>query len=172
MKHLFRKQEGVTSMLKSTNNKQIQWTPELIIQLIKEIVCAAMGLLLIAYTVYMVNNVLGMVGNTPKLNDAKDLLLLLLSLTGEVLGYYFGRVPADARASQAQKQATVATAHSYEISDIAKGVSDQITKMIEDMASADILHNWKNSTQKIIVDIAKLSGEGRKLSNQARMVPA
>src|SRR5260370_25179286 len=123
----------------------------------EEIVCAAMGLLLIAYTVYMVNNVLGMVGNTPKLNDAKDLLLLLLSLTGVVLGYYFGRVPADARASQALKQATVATAHSYEISDIAKGVSDQITKMIEDMATTDILHNGENCTTQSVEDMDNLS---------------
>src|SRR5258708_20158939 len=116
----------------------------------EEIVCAAMVLLLIAHTVYMVNNVLGMVGNTPKLNDAKDLLLLLLSLTGVVLGYYFGRVPADARASQAQKQATVATAHSYQISDIAKDVSDQITKMIEHMATSQPLPNVTNHTHHIV----------------------
>ena len=36
--------------------------------------------------------------------DAKDVLLLLLGLAEVVVGCYFGRVPAHARASQAQEQ--------------------------------------------------------------------
>ena len=37
------------------------------------------------------------------MEDAKDILLLLIGLAGVVIDYYFGRVPADARTTQAQK---------------------------------------------------------------------
>lgn len=37
---------------------------------------------------------------------AKDVLLYALSLLGAVIGYYFGRVPAELHAQSAQKQAT------------------------------------------------------------------
>jgi hypothetical protein len=92
-----------------------QWAPEQVIQLVKEVVTALMGLLIVGYTLYLTNAVLGFAGDARKLPDAKDLLLLLLSLAGVVIGYYFGRIPADARATQAQRQANEATVKAVRI---------------------------------------------------------
>jgi hypothetical protein len=111
---------------------QNQWTPELKIQFFKEIVTALMGLALIAYTLYMLNSVLGLVGDASKLPGAKDLLLLLLSLTGVVIGYYFGRVPADARAAQAQQQATHAASKTAQIGTQA----DQLNQKLDNLDKA------------------------------------
>ncbi|GAC1385944.1 MAG: hypothetical protein NVSMB33_15280 [Ktedonobacteraceae bacterium] len=108
---------------------QKQWTPELVIQFFKEIVTALMGLALIAYTLYMLNSVLGLVGDANKLSSAKDLLLLLLGLTGVVLGYYFGRVPADARAAQAQQQAASATGKTAQVGAQANQLSQQLDNL-------------------------------------------
>ncbi|SRR6266566_656014 len=157
-------------MQKSPNVKQSQWTPELIIQLVKEFVCAALGIFLIVYTVIMANNAFGMVGDTARLSNAKDLLLLLISLTGVVLGYYFGRAPADARAAQAMKQATVATAQTYEIGNTVEGVGTDLNKMMLDMKSTKIMQNGQDVTEKTIEEMQKLSDECRNLSDKARMV--
>jgi hypothetical protein len=159
-------------MQESPTVKQSQWTPELIIQLVKEFVCAALGIFLVGYTLLMVNNAFGMLDNATKLSNAKDLLLLLFSLTGVVLGYYFGRVPADARTSQALKQATVATAHSSELNNAAKGVGARVNKVKQEMESSNIMHNGQDVTQQMLKDIQDLSEECRKLTDKASMLPA
>jgi len=86
------------------------WTPEQVMQVLKELVTAALGLLLVGYTLVLANNAYDFVGDSQKMGDAKDVLLIMQGLAGVVIGYYFGRVPADARATQAQAQATTATA--------------------------------------------------------------
>ena len=159
-------------MQKSSNVKPSQWSPELIIQLIKEFVCASLGTFLIVFTVLMANNTFGMVGDPTKLSNAKDLLLLLISLSSVILGYYFGRTPADARASQAMKQATVATAHAYEVGDGAGEIGAHINKMRQDIESIKNQQNGQNTMQKIIADMQNLSDECQKLSDIARMLPA
>ena len=122
-------QGGSTDMAKGKDTGPKQWTPELIIQFFKEVVTALMGLSLIAYTLYMLNSVLGLVGDANKLTSAKDLLLLLLSLTGVVLGYYFGRLPADARAAQAQQQAVSATSKTAQIGVHANQLNQQLDNL-------------------------------------------
>lgn len=159
-------------MQKSSNVKPSQWSPELIIQLIKEFVCASLGTFLIVFTVLMANNTFGMVGDPTKLSNAKDLLLLLISLSSVILGYYFGRAPADARASQAMKQATVATAHAYEVCDGVGEIGAHINKMKQDIESTTIQQNGQNATQKMVEELQNLSDECRKLSDKARMLPA
>ena len=156
--------------MKTPYGKQSQWTPELIIQLVKEFVCAALGTFLIVYTVLMANNAFGMVGDTSRLSNAKDLLLLLISLSGVVLGYYFGRTPAEARTSQAMKQATIATAQAYELGNSVEEVSVELNRMMQDMKSTNIMQNGQDVTQKTIEEMQKLSDECRMLSDKARMV--
>jgi DMSO/TMAO reductase YedYZ heme-binding membrane subunit len=157
-------------MQKSPNVKQSQWTPELIIQLVKEFVCAALGIFLIVYTVLMANNAFGMVGDTTRLSNAKDLLLLLISLTGVVLGYYFGRAPADARASLAMKQATVATGHAYELGNTVEGVGVKLNRMMQDMKSTTMMQNGQDVTQKMVDEMQQLSDECRNVSDKAHML--
>lgn len=107
-----------------------RWTPEQIMQALKEIVTAALGLLLVGYTLITAGNILAFVGDEARMSDAKDVLLLLLGLAGVVIGYYFGRVPADARTTQAQQQANEATAQAEQVSSQAEAVADQIEMVL------------------------------------------
>ena len=81
-----------------------KWTPEVIIQAGKEIVTAVLGLLIVGYALYLAYLTFSYVDDPTKMSEAKDVLLLILGLAGVVIGYYFGRVPADARAVQAAYQ--------------------------------------------------------------------
>jgi hypothetical protein len=74
------------------------------LQWLKEIVTAILGIGIVAYTLVMIGRAFDMAGETSRMGDVKDLLTFLTGFTGLVLGYYFGRVPADARATQAQQQ--------------------------------------------------------------------
>ena len=99
--------------------RESSWTPELKIQAFKEIITAVLGLAVVLCTLVLAGYTLTYVGD-PNLSDAKDVLLLVLGLAGVVVGYYFGRVPADARASQAQEQANEATAQAEQVNAQAK----------------------------------------------------
>jgi len=94
-------------------------------------VTAIIGLAIIAYTLYMTTVTLGMVGDTNKLPSAKDFLLLFLSLTGVVLGYYFGRIPADARSAQTQQQVMNTTAQNAQVGAKAEQLAQQIGTIME-----------------------------------------
>lgn len=157
-------------MPNSPDVKKDSWTPEQFMQLLKEVVSAALGIFLVVYTVLMANDAFGMVGDTTRLSNAKDLLLLLISLTGVVLGYYFGRVPADARATQAMKQATVATANAHELGDAVEDVSVKLNRMMQDMKSTTIMQNGQDVTQKMVDETQQLSDECRNISDKARML--
>jgi hypothetical protein len=83
----------------------------------KEIVTAIMALAIAGFTLYMLLSAFATAGRiasadtTKPIEDAfareKDILLYSLSLFGAVIGYYFGRVPAELHASRAEAQ----TAH-------------------------------------------------------------
>lgn len=87
----------------STPDRQAVSTEERI-QLLKEYVAATLGIVLVVGTVILA--FMAFLGNSTDANfqHLKDVLLILNGLSGVVLGYYFGRIPSDARASQAQKQ--------------------------------------------------------------------
>jgi hypothetical protein len=74
------------------------------LQWLKEGVTALLGVGIVGYTLYMTYRAFGMAGDPTRMGDAKDLLAYLSSFAGLVVGYYFGRVPADARTVQAQQQ--------------------------------------------------------------------
>lgn len=71
-----------------------RWTPELILQAVKEVVTAALGLIIVIFTLGMAYRVFTYVGENEKISDSKDVLMLVLGLAGVVIGYYFGRMPA------------------------------------------------------------------------------
>jgi hypothetical protein len=112
------------------DNQRTRWTPEQLIQVFKEIITALLGLGLVIYTLILAHNTLQYVGDETKMSDAKDILLLVLGLSGVVIGYYFGRVPADARATQAQEQANTATAQAEQVSAQAEAAAEQVDEIM------------------------------------------
>jgi hypothetical protein len=98
-------------MENENENPGSRWTPGLIIQAFKELITAVFGLLILVFTLILAKKTFGFVNNPEQVAQAKDILMLMLGLAGVVVGYYFGRVPADARANQAQEKADLATSH-------------------------------------------------------------
>ncbi len=74
----------------------------------KEAIAGAVGLLVVLATLIAATLALFSViisGNERVWAAAKDILVLLIGLVGVVLGYYFGRVPGEARADKAESEA-------------------------------------------------------------------
>ncbi|MGI8587378.1 MAG: CHAT domain-containing protein [Chloroflexia bacterium] len=62
---------------------------------------------------------------------SKNILLILSPLCGVVLGYYFGRIPADARAAQAQDTAKQAQKETADVRVKAEGVRQVAEKIVD-----------------------------------------
>ncbi|MGO9371483.1 MAG: clostripain-related cysteine peptidase [Syntrophobacteraceae bacterium] len=91
-------------------------------QYLKEGVAAILALAVVGFTLIIALYAIIKVAQ-PNFGSAKDIIMLLLGPFGTVLGYYFGRLPADARAAQAQQQtaeaqkdASEAKANAYQVS--------------------------------------------------------
>jgi hypothetical protein len=121
---------GSTSPAAKQGRRRTSWTPEQVVQVFKEVVTALLGLLLVGYTLILANNTYAFVGDNQKMSDAKDVLLIMQGLAGVVIGYYFGRVPADARATQAQQQAYTATAQAEQVSAQAQQAADTVERIM------------------------------------------
>jgi hypothetical protein len=114
---------------KTVNRIHSQWSPEQMIQAFKEIVTAILAIALVGFTLSMAQQILQFIGEPNKISDAKDILLLMLGLAGVSIGYYFGRIPADARATQAQEQAASATAKTEQVSAKAQQVAEETRRL-------------------------------------------
>jgi hypothetical protein len=112
------------------------WTPEQIMQGFKEIVTAILGVLILVCTLILAGLTFRYVGEPAKITAAKDILQVLLGVAGVVVGYYFGRVPADARATQAQEQANAATAQTEQVNAQAQAAADQVEQVMDKIAPA------------------------------------
>jgi len=74
----------------------------------KEAVAGCVGIMIVLATMIAATVALlavFTVGNEKVWAAAKDILVLLIGLVGVVLGYYFGRVPGEARADKAEAEA-------------------------------------------------------------------
>lgn len=149
-----------------------RWTPELITQAFKELVTAVLGLLLVAYTLFAAGKTLTYVGDQTKVSDAKDILLLLLGLAGVVLGYYFGRVPADARAVQAQQQANSADARAEQVSSQAEAAADQVEQIVARMVTPGSdgtrSPSTDNGTRGVVDELQQLHDKLRQAAGDGR----
>jgi hypothetical protein len=94
----------------SVNDKSVQY--------VKEMITGAIGLLIVIFMIIILIGTFSLVGDPDKLANAKDLFTIMTGMAGVVLGYYFGRVPADARATEAQDAANSA------IEEKAKAIAD------------------------------------------------
>jgi hypothetical protein len=138
-----------------------QWTPEQRMSLYKEIVTALFGLIIIGFTSWLAVQTLLYAGNTNKITDAKDILTVMMGLAGTVIGYYFGRVPGDARAAEAGRQANAAAAEAERARATGRAVSQQLDAAITrattaaakgagmDQAQQDQLENLRRARDQL-----------------------
>src|SRR5262245_23075893 len=140
------------------------WTPEQKLQALKEAVTAAIGLLLVLFTLFVAYRAFGFAG-TAEMADAKDILQVTIGLAGVVLGYYFGRAPADARSTQALEQANAATAHAERVNNKGQELADHIDKML----IADALpQSAPNGGSQMVQELHQLREDLREMTNTTR----
>jgi hypothetical protein len=74
----------------------------------KELITAALAVAIAYVALSMLKTTFNSVANSDVFSREKDVLLYSLSLLGTVVGYYFGRVPAELHAQSATAQANKA----------------------------------------------------------------
>ena len=150
--------------------KKCSWTPEQIIQGFKELVTAAMGILILAYTIYLVVETFNIIDKTEKLTNAKDILQIMLGIAGVVVGYYFGRVPADAHAATAQSQANAANAQTEQIGAQVQMIEDKVEAVMQKVAPQQGLQASPGApgAPSIADDLQKIHDELRAITTASR----
>ena len=141
----------------------------------KEVVTSLLGLAIVGFALYMAIVTLGYVGDA-RISDSKDILQLILGLAGVVLGYYFGRVPADARAAQSQKQADTANAHAQDVAAEAEEVSAKSEEVARSIAARGSGQGGQRGpgagdTTQLEAQLRELSESAQRLAKRARRVP-
>lgn len=113
-----------------------KWTQEQVIQLVKEGVTAILGILILVFTLVLVFKTFELIGNPDKtqLAAGKDILQILLGLAGVVLGYYFGKVPADAQAARARDEANAANDRSRAVTARAGELAEELDALLDQPA--------------------------------------
>jgi hypothetical protein len=119
--------------MQSLGNDGKGWTPELTMQAAKELVTATLGLAVILFTLIMTGRSFGMAGKADQMKDAMGMLSLLYGLAGVVIGYYFGRMPADARAAQAQARTEDAIGEQTKTREVMKTAMEKSQNMENQM---------------------------------------
>ncbi len=151
-----------------TGKTKTAWTPEQKIQAFKEIVTAILGVMVVGYTLYLAVKTFGFAGDT-KMTDAKDVLQIILGVAGVVIGYYFGRVPADARAAQAQEQANAATAQAEQVSAQSQAAADKVEQVMDKITPAAAATRGVGAQPPdIAADLQKIRDELRVLAAVSR----
>jgi hypothetical protein len=75
----------------------------------QEIITAILGITIVTFTLTLTGIAFSMVGDGARMQDAITVLTLLFALAGVVVGYYFGRVPAEKRANTATEAMDIAS---------------------------------------------------------------
>jgi hypothetical protein len=98
----------------------------------------------------------------------KDLLLLAIALLGTVTGYYFGRVPAELRASQANQSAVVAN-NAANVASSSAAVANQNSVMIREQARQTLreLERVKRDVRETLKPYASARPESSGSESQA-----
>jgi len=106
---------------------------------LRELVTAILALTILVVTVMLLRRTFDIGGQSDALKDAftreKDILQYGLSLLGAVIGYYFGRVPAELHAQAAQKQATNAQTQLNQTQDKLVDTARATAQAVEDKNS-------------------------------------
>ncbi len=126
------------------NNLFVQ--TELSLQKLREYIAGAIALIIVLGAGVLLFVALQGIGNVDQFQRAKDLLLIVSPFVGVVIGYYFNKVSADARASaleravtNANEAAAVATADSQRAdmqAQTAQTQADKARGALSEMVSA------------------------------------
>jgi hypothetical protein len=152
------------------------------LQLRKETVATVLALLVVGGTVGLaLIAVLFMRGSD--LSAAKDVLVVLSSLAGVVLGYYFGRIPSEARAEQSAQQAQQAQQVAATARSAAQSVGERALQMANEVSRIReglVLQSALGTTRDIgagaeppadtIHGLQELQNDLENLARQARQV--
>jgi hypothetical protein len=146
------------------------WTPEQIIQGFKELVTALLGILILAFTIYLAFRTFSHIADTAKMNNAKDILQIMLGIAGIVVGYYFGRVPADAHAATAQSQANAANAQTEQIGAQVQMIEDKVEAIIQKVAPSQGVKGSPGApgAPSVADDLQKIHDELRAITTASR----
>jgi hypothetical protein len=94
----------------------------------KEVLTGFLGTLIVLVTLIVVIITIASVNNPAAFSSGKDLLLFMNGLVGVVLGYYFGRVPADVRADKAESETRTANRSRDQIQSAVRTVLDEASR--------------------------------------------
>jgi hypothetical protein len=109
-----------------------------LLTLLKEGVCAALGVLIVGGTIWLLWSSLS--GPTRDLAAAQGIFSILGGWGGVVIGYYFGRLPAERIAAKAEEAAESAIkTQQVALSDSATSVAQQQEKYKKLMGEIDAL---------------------------------
>ena len=152
------------------------------LQLRKETVATVLALLVVGGTVGLALIAVLFIRGSD-LSTAKDVLVLLSSLAGVVLGYYFGRIPGDAHAEQSAQQAQQAQEAAAHTRSAAQSVGEralQMANQVSRIREAVLLQNTPGATRDIgagavppadaIRQLQELQTDLENLARQARQV--
>jgi hypothetical protein len=128
--------------------KRSDWTPELRMQRFKEWVTAILAFLVVASTTWLTYRTFYMAGQAEKMKDAMGVLSLMFGLAGVVVGYYFGRVPADARAIEAHQTTQMAMNTMREMSGASSTANQMAEKTRQTGADLDAAMEKANLTRE------------------------
>lgn len=110
------------------------------LQVMREGVAAVLALAIVGSTLYWMGSSFQMTGDPTRMGDAKDLLALMSGLAGVVVGYYFGRVPSDARATEAHERMDAAMDDKQRMKtsmEVTEGTLQQIEAKLQTMARTE-----------------------------------
>jgi hypothetical protein len=94
----------------------------------KEMLTGLIGLAIVLVTLVIAIITINSVSNLNTYNAGKDILLFMNGLVGVVLGYYFGRVPADARADKAESETKAANSSRSQVLATVRTVLDESSR--------------------------------------------
>jgi hypothetical protein len=97
----------------------------------REVVTAILGISIVIFTLAMTALAFGMAGEA-RMRDAITVLTLLFGLAGVVVGYYFGRLPAEKRADTATDAMDLAMHDRTEIISQAAKVHDDMENRMDE----------------------------------------
>jgi hypothetical protein len=98
-----KKEADKPSVAPAAADRGWQWDKGLAVG--KEVVTGCLGVLIVIVTLGVAVVTLSVAGTDGTWEHAKDVLLILNGLVGVVLGYYFGRIPAEVQANKAETAA-------------------------------------------------------------------